>query len=285
MRLINKTDLFNRKKNDIKPKKLLFKRSKNSKATTCIVTSYYNIKSKFPKEQYLEWINNFMNNVSINVFIYTSVEMKDYFESFKKPNIKIIVEEFKDLYYYKYYDIFVKQNELDETKNIRTPELYILWYNKLKFVEKTSINYPKYNNYIWCDIGVFRNNNLFNRHKYFGHELEHLNVVNLLCLREPKDTDMKLYEDNIYGQMNQEDCFIGGGIIGIPANKINQLIELQNNVFNKLIVSDRFFGCDQRCYAYMYAEKSNLFKLIRPSSNYNDDVWFYLLDYFNKIKL
>ena len=52
------------------------------------------------------------------------------FLSFNKSNVTIIVKEFTDLYYYKYYDVFKKQWDMDHIKHMRSPELFILWYNK-----------------------------------------------------------------------------------------------------------------------------------------------------------
>jgi hypothetical protein len=253
-----------------------------NKQTNCIVTAYYNIRSKTSKEQYLEWINNFMNTVIADVKLYTSSDMVEYFNSFNKSNVTIIVNEFLDLYYYKYYDIFKKQWELDNIKDRRSPELFILWYNKLRFVEDASIKYgDKYNNYIWCDIGCFREKEYLERRSNFCLNEFKLEKPILLKLREPNEKDTIMYNDNIYGFMDQVDCFIGGTILAIPKTKIEDVIKLQDTVFNKLIVSDRFFGCDQRCYAYMWAENKEMFDLITPPYNYTPDIWFYLLDLYS----
>jgi hypothetical protein len=246
----------------------------------CIVTAYYNIKSKFSNHQYLEWITNFMNTVKADVILYTSSDMLEYFTSFNKSNVTIIVKEFIDLYYYKYYEVFRKQWEMDKIKERRSPELFILWYNKLRFLEETSILYGKrYTNYIWCDIGVFREMEYLEVRKNFGMSYIKSDKPILLQLRDVRESDLRLYEDHIYGNMNDTDVFLGGGIIPVPLNYIDDLIILQESVMKRLILSNRFYGCDQRCYAYMYSEKPEMFNLIRPSGNC--DPWFYLLDYLS----
>lgn len=247
----------------------------------CIVTAYYNIKSKFPNEQYLKWIHNFMNTVCANVVIYTSGDMLKYFLSFNKSNVTIIVKEFTDLYYYKYYDVFKKQWDMDHIKHMRSPELFILWYNKLSFVHETSLKYgDRYNNYIWCDIGVFRESHLFERRKSFGLCDIKSDKPIFLQLRNTRESDLCLYNDGIYGKMDNTDVFLGGGIIPVPLNCINNVMTLQESIMKKLMVSNRFFGCDQRIYAYMYGERRDMFNLVRPAGN--GDVWFYLLDYLSK---
>jgi hypothetical protein len=246
----------------------------------CIVTAYYNIKSKFPNEQYLEWITNFMNTVLADVVIYTSIDMVEYFKTFNNSNVTIIVKEFRDLYYYKYYDVFKKQWDIDHLKDMRSPELFILWYNKLKFVEEASIRYGKrYKNYIWCDIGVFREHNFFQRRKTFGLCDIKSDKPTLLQLRDIRESELKLYDDGIYGNMDNKDVFLGGGIICVPLNYINDIMVLQESVMKRLIGSNRFYGCDQRIYAYMYGERQDMFNLVRPSGN--GDPWFYLLDYLS----
>ena len=249
--------------------------------SNCIVTAYYNIKSKFLKDRYLKWITNFMKTIKTDVKIYTSSDMVEYFTDFNKSNVTVIVKEFQDLYYYKYYDIFANQWHLDESKNIRSPELFILWYNKLKFIEECYLTYAdKYDNYIWCDIGSFREEHYLKQRETFCCNIKIEKPI-FLKLREPKEKDIVIYDDNIHGKMDQLDVFICGGILALPKSRISDVINLQNTVFDKLILSNRFFGCDQRCYAYMWAENPEMFELVSPPRNYIGDVWFYLLDLYS----
>jgi hypothetical protein len=223
-----------------------------------------------------------METVENDVILFTEKEMEGYFRSFNKTNVKIIVKELNELYYYRFYDIFKKQWEIDEYKFMRSPELFIVWYNKLQFIKEAS-NLSVYDNYIWCDIGCFRENQYRELRRDFCKNLDKLNRFNILSFREPLEKDLKQYEDQIYGSItNNKEMFLGGTILGCPYSLIGSMIELQDRVFDKLINSNRFYGCDQRCYAYMFAQNQELFNLVKVPIDYKGDPWFYLLNYYSE---
>jgi len=235
------------------------------------------------------WIDNFMNTIENDVIIFTNQEMYDFFsyrygkdskdskdsknsKDYKDyKNFRFFIRNITDLYYYRYFNIFCEQNKIDPELNIvnRTPELYLLWYNKLRFIEELC-NYPefdKYDNFIWCDIGCFREK-FFPCRKNFCKYLKGLDKVNVLQL---------------IVRGNNKIC---GGIIAIPKIKIKNLIELQDSVFLELINQEnQFFGCDQICYTKMYDKEKDLFNVINVPENYLGDPWFYPLNYFSTKKL
>lgn len=247
-----------------------------------IVTSYYNIKSKFPTEQYKNWIGNFIGKVKTDIIIFTSSDLEEYFKSFHCSNLTIKIIELKDTFFYQFYPDFQKQWEKDNIKNRRSPELFILWYNKLWFVKQAYDIYQNlYDNYLWCDIGAFREPKLSKQRINFGSFNYKLEKLTVLILRPTNSNDTLLYPDGIYGKMKSNDSFIGGGVLAMPNNLVNEVFSYLLLIFNKLLKTDRFFGCDQRCYAYMYGERPDFFKLISPHHNYRNDPWFFLLDYFS----
>lgn len=255
---------------------------------TCIVTAYYIIPSKFSDEKYRMWIYNFMNTVKVPVFLFTSHELAGYFRGFKKPNVHIIVRPFSSMYFYQYIDVFRHQWFCDNIKQKRSPELYCLWHNKFHFIrEVAEYTKYKYDNYIWCDIGAFREKQLLPMRQRFGMLRRRLNTLHLLALRKPEPKDTTRHDDDIWGKVSASEAFIGGGVLAVPVNKIYHYIDIQSEIFTKLCKTQRFFGCDQRTLAYMYGEYPNEFKLVFPPAHYNKetnpsnaDRWFYLLDYF-----
>lgn len=251
------------------------------KSTNCIVTCYYDIKSKFVKDKYLEWINNFMNVVEIDIILFTSENMRDYFLKFNKPNLKIVVKPLEQLYFYRFYDTFVKQWVLDPIKDRRSPELYILWYNKIRFIEDAHNIDNSYDNYIWCDIGVFRENNRFDMRRQFGKRMAYSNSVVMLNVRDEDNLDKTLNSDGTYSYyIHDKNPLIGGGIFLMPKNRLFEYLNAHNNTFNKFIHSNRFFGCDQIILPTLYYSNPGLISLLRPPINYSNDIWFYLLDVF-----
>lgn len=98
-----------------------------------------------------------------------------------------------------------------------------------------------YTNYIWCD---FRETNLLKNRENFGDRVNNNYKVVMLKLKEPTENDILKREDGLYGFMKRRDNFIGGGIICVPETRISEIRKLQMDIFEKLIKSEIFFGCD-----------------------------------------
>lgn len=249
----------------------------------CVVTAYYKIRSKFNYDQYMHWIKNFVNNVSCDIILFTSSDLVDTFKNFNKRNITIIEQDIKDLYFNKHHlQDFEAQWHNDPIKDRRSPSLYILWHNKLKFIEHAHHLYGNtYENYIWCDIGAYREEHLFKRRSSFGTFKGKLDKMTVLALQEPQPKDFVKHNDGLHGMMTNDDIFLGGGILALPHDKVIFYNQMLTDVFEKLRKSNRFYGCDQRLYACMYGEFPNEFTIIRPPEKYTSDRWFYMLDYLS----
>jgi len=129
--------------------------------TNCtLVTAFYPIKSKFAKEQYINWSKTFLR-LECPIVLYTIKECVGLFENLRtngKP-LKIIEIPFEDLYTVKTYSYLWNYSHTIDPEAFRhTPELYAVWANKIDFVMKT-IELNPYNTdfFFWCDIGAFRN--------------------------------------------------------------------------------------------------------------------------------
>lgn len=249
--------------------------------SSCIVTCFYPLQSKYPVNKYLKWIDTFMNTIENDTIIFTNQDVLYYLnntyvnsENKSYSHIRVIIKDFNELYYYQYKEIFEQQYELDDQKDCgRNPFLYLLWYNKLKFVEQVYNLYgDKYDNFVWCDIGCMRemDNSMYNHRKNFCKNIKKLDKVT--CLYLPKTFFSPT---------------IGGTIIGIPKNKIEELISLQDSIFSEFSSKKEtmFFGCDQICYKYMVQKKPELFDLICVPSDFIGNEWFYLLNYFSTTQL
>jgi len=127
---------------------------------------FYIIKSKFPQETYINWMNNFINIVNnFNLVIYTDENSAKYINTNNNDKIKLIIKPLHDFYNYKYKDYWIKNHKKNDLLNENSIhktcwELNMLWSEKLSFVEETFTK--KYFNteyYGWCDIGYFRDLN------------------------------------------------------------------------------------------------------------------------------
>lgn len=126
---------------------------------------FYVLKSKFDKEIYIEWMNNFISmvNNNFNLVIYTDKKSSIFINTREKSNIKVIVKEMHNFYNYKYKDYWIKNHDKNIYFNHDSPyktnwELNMLWSEKVWFVSETLHNkYFDTEFYGWCDIGYFRN--------------------------------------------------------------------------------------------------------------------------------
>jgi hypothetical protein len=131
-----------------------------------LVTAYYQVKSKFDNNIYIEWIKNFLSiiNKNFKLFIFTNKEtfnnsliniLKDY----NGKDIKIIFKEFEDFYTFKFRDLWIE----NQKKNIYLShidwKLQMLYSEKISFVNQVYCNEKsdELEWLGWCDIGYFRN--------------------------------------------------------------------------------------------------------------------------------
>ena len=125
-------------------------------------TCWYIVKSKFPIEQYLEWIHNLFSIVNnFNLVVYTDINGYNSLRSLILTNkIRFIIKPMEDFYGYRYKDDWIKNHETSQIllhKKIDW-QLNMLWNEKIHFVNETIRNkYFDTMYYGWCDIGYFRN--------------------------------------------------------------------------------------------------------------------------------
>lgn len=121
---------------------------------------FYIIKSKFPPETYIQWMNNFISIVNhFNLVIYTDENSIKYINTRENPRIKVIIKPMEDFYHYKYKEYWITNHDKNELLNSKVLwQVNMLWSEKIWFVKDTiTNNYFETEYYGWCDIGYFRN--------------------------------------------------------------------------------------------------------------------------------
>ena len=148
---------------------------------------FYILKSKFDKEKYIEWMNNFISIVNnFNLVIYTDKNSFKYIETRENQNIKIVIKELSEFYNYKYKEYWINNHKNNFFLNDKSPfdtdwKLNMLWSEKVWFVNETFVNqYFDTEYYGWCDIGYFRNRNedINSQHLQNWSKLETINNFN-----------------------------------------------------------------------------------------------------------
>jgi hypothetical protein len=256
-----------------------------------LITAFIKIEKNKYNSDYIEWISNLLLNLNKNLIIYTSIE---YYELIKKLRsnyedktiIKII--KIEDFYMYKYKEYLQKDLLRDHEYEYHNIDLYMIWNEKLKFIERgIELNPFKTKYFAWCDIGYVRNKRYIDMYMKKFPNIE-------------KITENKIYMLNIDYNFTEEDFkepynnkyryvsnIIGGGfIIGNEENLKRMINIYYNEIIPYYIENNKFIGKDQTLYVSLYLKYPNLIKLIR---GYNDNYtipfsefkWFYFLKYLN----
>ena len=132
--------------------------SKNSEIT--FATCWYEVKSKFSREQYYHWIRNMLPYVTnFNLVIFSNEESTDLLKPLIKdnPRIKLVLLPFEELDTFQYQNNW-KKNQRRKDNPLRGAinwKLNMLWCEKINFSVR-AMEYFDTEFYGWCDIGYFR---------------------------------------------------------------------------------------------------------------------------------
>lgn len=262
-----------------------------------MVTAYFQIKKNKYNTDYVDWMSNLLLHMDKPLIIFTGIETYDIIKKFRenyKSKTFIIVMSIQDFYNYKYIDYFNKDFERDHmniryNKDLRNPYLYMIWNEKLKFIER-AINLNPFNtsHFAWCDIGYVRNKDYI--------ELYMKDFPNIKKITENKvymlNIDFNFTDDYFKDPFNPNYKYlpatIGGGfMIGNKDNLLKMINIYYNKIIPYFIDKDYFIGKDQNLYVALYLSNPELIKLIRANNEnhypipYCEFKWFYFLKYLS----
>lgn len=286
----------------------IFKKKTSPQTQTCNITfknnlitfstCWYILKSKFPINAYIDWINNLLSIANnFNLVIYTNKEsfitIAHLIDSTNKK-IKIIIKPIEDFYTYKYRDYWIKNHNSSNIELHKEIDwrLNMLWNEKIFFVNETITN--KYFDslyYGWCDIGYFRNRNN-DLHSHYLHNWPNpvkllndtfkKNLIHYACVQN----DIKIYNkltNNIENHYNKylltnpnpnytENCFAGGFFIS-RKDLLNVYAKLYDSKLQYYFSNKYFIKDDQTILLDIITMNPNLFYIHREDDKYFDN-WF-----------
>ena len=257
--------------------------------TCTIVTCYYKFPSKHSFENYDKWMSNFLITIDNpmvifcdNTMISKIKELRKHFES----KTYIICLPFHETYcaQEKYMNYWKKDWERDIEKHLHNPNLYIVWNEKCKFVEKSiQLNPFNTNFFMWCDMGCFRSKEDLKLFKQWPavsflnrartDKMYFLNIV-------PFQSNDFVLLPNQLSRSFEREARIGGTIFLGHKDAFLKYINLFYETMDLYIQHNYFTGKDQNIIATCYIKNPELFELILPKIN-EGDPWFYLQRYFN----
>ncbi|OQV12712.1 hypothetical protein BV898_13033 [Hypsibius exemplaris] len=257
-----------------------------------VVTAYYNIPAKRSNITYERWMRIFLPKIPCHLYIYTESQYESYFLSLRKDHLdrtKIVIKPFTALKMYQKMDLWIEQKKMDHER-LHTPELYVLWNEKLSFLAETIKDNTFDSDYfLWTDIGSFRDprraaalttypdteitrrtlgsNKVFFLQMYdFTAEEKELNPVNGL----PK-------HDFRY------DVRLGGAVLGGHRNAVLHYQQIYHEIMDKMINAGRFVGKDQNIMSSVAILHPELVRLVPRAPYLNGGLdWFYSLYYFSR---
>jgi hypothetical protein len=250
--------------------------------TCTLVTAYYDIKSKFPKDHYVSWMTTFLK-IKAPIVLFTEEHMVSTIQALREDRpIHIIVMPFEELDAWKLYkDKWIAQSDMDPESSVHSPELYAVWAQKAFFVERAINHNPYHTDYFfWCDIGAFRKKsihpiilNSFPSITYLDSDRIILSSVENMTQSEFIQKKDGICGEKITSRWNK--CRIvgglwGGGIKGCITwrSHYQRMLEYYFNV-------NRFAGKDQQVMLSAYLADPSIAKIVKVTKC-NINPWFFL---------
>lgn len=242
-----------------------------------VVTAYYKIRSKFSSDQYDKWMQSFLQ-VPFNLVVYTDEESAPLIKKYRGDlPLKLIIKDFKELYHYSFYEEYKKMYANDSNKQ-HSPELYIIWAEKVKFViDAIKNNYYNSDFFVWCDIGILRNS------KYFSTQFPTLDYMihNQISAGMINDFENYEIENKLMSYGGQVQRIAGNIQIGdIPSWKLYNVI--WDRTLKELMDNNIDSGNDQRVMGTIALRYPDFINLIYPSIDYKGNRWWYMLLKFSE---
>jgi len=247
-----------------------------------LVTAYYQIKSKFSVSRYESWIQNFMK-IRSNKIIFTDSRSVQSIKKYDDGGAKnhYVILEMTEFLTSKYEPQWKRSLLKDHEKSYHTVPLYKIWAEKIEFLRKSVIMNP-YNtdNFVWCDIGCFRNTSRIDE---FREWPKSSNIKNKIIFLEIEQFLSKERLDvHKIDERFKHVVRVGGGIIAGNRSTIPKMHKLYYGLLQRFFETNTFAGKDQNVYAFMILQNPELTNLVSVPTNYRHDKWFYLEDYLNK---
>ena len=241
-----------------------------------VVTSYYKVRSKFSDAQYDEWMQTFLK-IPFNLVVYTDQESAIKIKKYRgNLPIHLIIKDFEDLYYYKFYENYKKMYVNDSNKN-HSPELYVIWAEKIKFVnDAIEKDYYHSDFFVWCDIGIFRDMNYFS---YKFPQIKHM-IHNKISFGMVNDFENYEIQNKLMAYGGSIQRTAAGLQVGNKAAwKIYDM--LWDNIIQDLKRHDMDFSNDQRIIGTIALRYPDFINLLYPPIWYKGNKWWYPLLYYS----
>lgn len=248
-----------------------------------VVSAYYHMPSKYPRQTYFQWLQLFLRTMNCNlVFFVETEEMQDKLREFCSwpERVKFIVLKKDDWTSVKTRSISFWEHQLEmneaEMDLHKSFLLGAVWNEKMYFVQRAmELNPFQSDIFIWTDAGIMRSETDSNAGFLFGCDERVIANDKFHILQVgPITSD----EGEFWNPDQATEIRFGGGILGGTRNAWNTVIPLYESMMEKLIETKICVFKDQIVWANVIRKFPEHFQVI-PA--YND--WFHLLRLWSKV--
>ena len=248
-----------------------------------IVTAFFDIQRDTKGdgrtiEEYKSWIKHTLQ-LNCNLFIVTEEKFKDFFIENRHPSYKthIVIMDFKDLYFYKYYDRMKEIIESEEYKKriayptrveCVLPEYNIIQYSKFHCLKMAIDKNPfGSENFFWLDAGASRFFSNMDISKPFPSEnglaLIKQSHDKFICQCRP-DLDSYVIDDNFIWKA---DNLIYGGMFGGTSKLIAFIFFHLDYVFSSVMLANGNVNNEQLALALLFKVMPSVFSICKTYMN------------------
>jgi teichuronic acid biosynthesis glycosyltransferase TuaG len=240
---------------------------------TTVVSCYYPLPSKHTPEMYMEWMVQFWPICPCALVFYTEPKLVPLFQEIfkdRKTLTRIIGIPFTQLNAFQKLSHSVWKDTWlhDPEKEIHSPELYAIWYEKKEFVLRTIDANPFYSEkFVWCDAGICRRPEWVPLLRHFPISSRIPSGKVLLLQIDPfKSEDLIPGPDGIFGDFKGRST-VGGGIIASDTRGWQTWSRAYDAMLLRYHLSGQFIGKDQNIMASILLQNRDLVVGIQRDMN------------------
>ncbi|OQV14873.1 hypothetical protein BV898_10905 [Hypsibius exemplaris] len=238
-----------------------------------VVTAYYKIPSKQPDEVYRQWMANFLPQIPCYLYIFTDAVSARTIIHHRRtfPNrTKMVVRKFSELQEAKRMAMWMEQKKLDH-ESYHTPELYILWNEKVHFLMEAIAKNPFDSDYfLWTDIGSFRSGEEAGNLTSYPDtkttaSLLGTSQVFFLQMEDFQQGHLQIGQNGLPTRDFQQDISLAGTVFGGHMNAIRKYEKRYYETMELMRRNGLFIGKDQNIMATVAVLHPELVKLGNPA--------------------
>lgn len=251
-----------------------------------VITAFFDFDvKKHSTSNYYYWIIDYLPNINAPMVIFTddkSIDFISYLRSNFKDKTLIIPLKKEDFFVYKYLSYWEKDILRDHERNWHNIDLYMVWNEKLKFVDRAiDLNHFNTEYFMWTDIGMIREEYYKNIIKTFPNpekieklKKDKLYLLNIMNFLKEEDYNIQLPTE----KYRYTNC-IGAGLMYGHKDIFKISINNYYNILEEMMQCNFFTGKEQSVLINLCLKYRDTIELVIPEPT-SKNIWFYMLEYF-----